>query len=183
MAAARAEVHDEVQQPSTVGGDKVAPPAVISYEEEVRVHLSRRREERSSTGGAAAHIIPAVAPSQVCRSSLPCMATLCDGKGRRRDRIRRFYRSSHQKVLQAGLDLSIGSMNSRGLNWRLVAHTEKLRDVVEFSRRLRLDISVLTELHGSGSSRIVVEEYLLIVHGRVGVLLGPAARVAHEAAM
>ena len=128
--------------------------------------------------------IPAVAPRNVQKAPKPVLTTASSepGSGRDRTRIRHPHRASRLRTLCTTETFKTATINARGLDWRRLDNADKLQGVIDTIRRRNWDITTLTELHGSGTAYVIVEEFLCIFHERVAVVLNVAARAGYEAA-
>ncbi len=103
-------------------------------------------------------------------------------KGRNRLRLRHMYRKSRQRLLRAGIHLKFGTANTAGLDWRRWDNAEKMHDIILFARKEQYDVLSLSELHNEGLVQLRLDEFILIMHGRAGVLLNVTGRMAWELA-
>lgn len=109
----------------------------------------------------------------------------CTRHGRRVGRIRYPHRSS--RLVKP--DCHLVSLNTQGLNWRLLSHCLKLRDLLQTAKERSWNIVMLTDLHMCPEDWqgqdvkpqvIYLEEYVLIQWFRVGFLLDTPARQQWE---
>mmetsp|Transcript_102993 Transcript_102993/g.296578 ORF Transcript_102993/g.296578 Transcript_102993/m.296578 type:complete len:1838 (+) Transcript_102993:1524-7037(+) len=98
--------------------------------------------------------------------------------GRSRTRIRHLHRTSRLRVLGPGLLQKWGTVNTAGLDWSRTDNAEKLLSLLNFVRERSWDFAFLTELHFSTQSVVYIEEFTLVLSGRVGILMNIAGRMA-----
>eukprot|EP00435_Cladocopium_sp_Y103_P073964 s395_g46.t1 len=83
--------------------------------------------------------------------------------GRCGTRVRHLYR--HSRALLPSNGLSVGTLNTQGLQWNLLIHRDKLSTVLRIARERRLDVLTLSELHFQEVNQpavVYIEEFLCV---------------------
>jgi hypothetical protein len=120
----------------------------------------------TSARGSAAHLKP--------HGESPCQQfSVCHVTAQRSFATRRLYRACYQRVIQE--ELQLATINSQGLDWCRFDNKQKLAGLVLSARQGKWNVCFVSDLHNSMTAvhTVCVEEYTLVVAGRVGILLDP----------
>lgn len=143
----------------------------------------RRRGTGGPGSGQEPLLIPVVSRGGERRAPGPVVTSQEEsafaGTGRRANRRRHLHRSTAAAALRTGGSCKVLVQNVQGLNWRLLAHVEKLAEIVDLLRRDAIDVALLAELHGEEDEALVyLEEFVMIATRRTAIALGPSARTS-----
>lgn len=143
-----------------------------------------RREGQATERVSAEIRYPTLDHFSAHRSRESCLATRSGTErtpcGRIRGRCRYQHRISHQRSLKTSIKFAL--LNTRGLAWDRLDNRDKLQTILRAARTRQWDCCCISELHSDGPAVVYIEEFVLILVARTGILLSDAAKRAWQAA-